>query len=377
MMEWKGAWSTDVDYKVGAVVTNGGGTYVALQDVAKNNPPPSSAWGVVAAPPQPSVVWKGAWSKDLDYTTGAVVTNGGGTYVALQNVAKNSPPPPSSAWGVVAAPPQPSVEWKGAWSKDFDYTTGALVTNGGGTYVALQNVAKNNPPPSSAWGVVAAPPASVHWKGPWVPNEQYQVNDAVSYDGASSNDVAPQTEEAASSLNSYIAVKDPPEGTLPTDRSYWEALSSNEVVQDQANLIIAAISASAAVASTIAAVVTAGIAWKALSLQAAEAAGQAGLALGQAGQALGQAGQALGQAGQAKGDAAQAKSDAAQAKGDAAQAKGDAGQAKVDAGQAKVDAGQAKVDAGQARTLSDETVNLMQQKREEFILYGTGGSLNI
>jgi hypothetical protein len=53
--------------------------------------------------------WKGAWSKDVDYTTGAVVTNGGGTYVALNNIAKSGKAPPSDAWGVLAAPPPPSI----------------------------------------------------------------------------------------------------------------------------------------------------------------------------------------------------------------------------------------------------------------------------
>lgn len=52
--------------------------------------------------------WKGAWSKDVDYTTGAVVTQSGGSYVALSNIAKNGTAPPSAAWGVLAAPPPPS-----------------------------------------------------------------------------------------------------------------------------------------------------------------------------------------------------------------------------------------------------------------------------
>lgn len=117
------------------------------------------------------------------------------------------------------------MEWKGAWSKDSDYTTGAVVTYGGGTYVALDNIAKNGTaPPSDAWGVVAAPPQpSVNWKGPWDPKTQYQINDVVSY-----------SEEGSPEVASYIVVTVPPVGTKPTDRTYWEAMASNQQLQQAA-----------------------------------------------------------------------------------------------------------------------------------------------
>jgi hypothetical protein len=75
------------------------------------------------------------------------------------------------------------MEWQGAWTKENDYKKGAVVTNSGGTYVALLDVAKGSPaPPSDAWGVVAAPaPPSINWKGPWDAKTQYQINDVVSY----------------------------------------------------------------------------------------------------------------------------------------------------------------------------------------------------
>jgi hypothetical protein len=237
------------------------------------------------------------------------------------------------------------MEWKGAWSKDVDYTTGAVVTQGGGTYVALNNIAKNGTaPPSDAWGVLAAPaPPSINWTGVWDPRKQYQINDAVSYDVPSPDDVAPQTEEAASTINSYIAVRVPPVGNKPTDTSFWQAMSSNKEIQQGNAFIAMCISAGGAAASAIAASITALVAWTNLKAQAAKAGLDAGLALTEAATSL-------------------AKSSQADIK--AGEAKIKAGEALLEAEKALVKVGQAIGKANDALTKADGAVKGAQKAQE-------------
>jgi hypothetical protein len=279
------------------------------------------------------------------------------------------------------------MEWKGAWSNDIGYQTGAVVTNDGGTYVALQEVAKGSPaPPSAAWGVVAAPPPpTFDWLGPWVATKQYKINDAVSYDEGSAADSASRTEESAFVINSYIAVRVPPVGTKPTDASYWEPMSSNKQIQQQGATIAAYIATSAAIVSAIAAGFTATANWINLKAQAAKAGIDAGKALLDAGKALGDAAKAELEAGKATKEAAQAKKDAGDAllKAEKAlldvnKAIEDATDALRDAKSAVKEAKRAQNEAKRAQNLGDDIINREdQQIWQDKIGYGSANDSNI
>jgi hypothetical protein len=200
---------------------------------------------------------------------------------------------------------------------------------------------------------VVAPPR-VNWRGAWLATAQYQINDAVSFEGA---------EEGAAPINSYIAVRLPPIGTKPTDRSFWETMSSSNEIQSQASFIAACISASAALASVIVASVTAAAAWANLKAQAAKAGLDAGKALGDVANLANQMGNDIKKVDQELGKERKRVDQEI----DNERKRVDQEIGNVDK---KIDqvSGQAKRD----RTLSDQIINSIQQTEESKLLKGSG-----
>jgi len=135
---WKGTWDNGIPYLVDDVVSNGGQTYICVEnhtsaalfatDLAEN----PSYWNLISG----GITWKGDWDTSTYYDAGDIVRYGGIVYIC--NTAHTSAATTTlgleddfSYWEEFAA----DLYWIGAWTVDTRYRKNDLVSYGGITYV--------------------------------------------------------------------------------------------------------------------------------------------------------------------------------------------------------------------------------------------------
>jgi hypothetical protein len=180
--------------------------------------------------------WKGPWKADVTYAQNDVVGYQGSSYIAIVPAPPvGQPPAPGSNWDTVAQGGQPGLTWKGAWTAQSYAVGDAVSYQDGAAYIATKPVtAEDVPGSSSNWNVLAQVGLSgISWKGEWLNTTQYHIHDAVAYSGSS-----------------YIADKEPPVGTVPTDPSYWTIMSkaADKAAMDIVNTVMSSVSAGATLA---------------------------------------------------------------------------------------------------------------------------------
>jgi hypothetical protein len=108
---------------------------------------------------------------------------------------------------------EPGLAWQGAWSDATQYEVGDAVEYNGSSYVAVAN-SLNDAPPSASWSLLASAGTgggtgdSINWTGAWSNTTPYSVDDAVSYLGSSYICTSAHTNQA------------------PPNASYWDVLAS-------------------------------------------------------------------------------------------------------------------------------------------------------
>lgn len=206
-IDYKGAWLVGTTYAVDAVVTRGGGSYLAIAETTGNDPSTDEGvhWGILAAPGAKgeggggggALEWRGAWSNVTTYAVDDAVSFAGGSYVSI--VAENlghKPDTHPEDWAILALPGVGLIP-SGPWLVGTTYTTGDLVQRNGSAYVSKKEGNTGNDPALDAeeinWmllvqkgapGEVGPPGSGMSWKGSWASGTTYKVGDGVLRNGS-------------------------------------------------------------------------------------------------------------------------------------------------------------------------------------------------
>jgi hypothetical protein len=121
------------------------------------------------------------WSNSVYYAIGDVVRYGGNLYAANSNNYQKIPTSDNTTeWNLLSK----SINFAGTWSSLIDYKIGDLVRRGGNLYVATADTTNDGSSmdylDAGNWEIVTAGQA---WRGSWVENESYSVNELVIYLG--------------------------------------------------------------------------------------------------------------------------------------------------------------------------------------------------
>jgi hypothetical protein len=141
----------------------------------------------------PSLIWRGEWKENEEYCMNDLVRYNGSTYIAINKNCNIVPTSENMVWDLFAASGT-IFTWKGEWVEGTSYHVNDVVQYNGSTYIAIANTTTQ--PPSADWDLMAMgqvgpegpagpPGVSFIWKGPWVDNVSYLVNDVVESNGSS------------------------------------------------------------------------------------------------------------------------------------------------------------------------------------------------
>lgn len=100
-MDYRGQWSASTAYVAGDVVRQGNALYRA--NAASTNVVPSTAsraWRLLG---RDGLSWRGAWTATTGYATGAVVSQGGQTYLALKPSLNRPPATQTGFWALLGS----------------------------------------------------------------------------------------------------------------------------------------------------------------------------------------------------------------------------------------------------------------------------------
>jgi hypothetical protein len=122
-----------------------------------------------------------SWSNAVYYAVGDIVRYGGYLYVAaVNNYASVSPAEDTTNWNILSK----AVNFVGTWSAGVDYKTGDVVRRGGNLYIATADTTNDGSSldylDASNWDIVTT---AQSWRGTWIKDNTYSVNDAVIYQG--------------------------------------------------------------------------------------------------------------------------------------------------------------------------------------------------
>ena len=213
---WKGDWVTATQYYKDDVISYGGRTYLcvaghtAAADFYTDLDVIPSKWNKFADGQE----WKGDWAVATLYKENDIVKYGG--YVYICNNGHTSAATVTlglednqSDWDILGE----GFDWKSDWDTVTQYKLNDVVRYGANVYVC------NNPHESAAtaalglednqsdWDLMTA---GIDWKGEWVTNFRYVVNDVVKYGGHTYVCNTGHTSAATSTLG------------LENDQSNWD-----------------------------------------------------------------------------------------------------------------------------------------------------------
>jgi hypothetical protein len=223
---WKGPWVSGTDYVVDDMIEYEGKTYVAKR-VHTATTFSNDVEGADVSPAIPKwelqsdgTVWKGNWTVNTTYSIGAIVKYGSGIYQCIEEHI--SSPTFSSGtdglieditkWKVVAVS---DTDWKYNWSTNTLYRRNDIVRYNGRVYKALEqhiSAATNAlglEANQSNWSVLSD---GTSWRGDWGIGTRYRTNDIVKYGGIVYTCIVGHTSADNSTLG------------LEEDQSKWEIL---------------------------------------------------------------------------------------------------------------------------------------------------------
>lgn len=149
-MLWKGEYAPTVAYSPNEVVEYDGSSYICLQAALDKTPGLEPAyWAVMAVGyeiPPGTLIWEGAWAEEKAYTAGDVVTYQNALWVALNNSTGDAPLD-AEEWEYMYAyqPPVGTMLWRGAWDSEVEYTAGSVVTHAGSVWLAIADSLNKEP----------------------------------------------------------------------------------------------------------------------------------------------------------------------------------------------------------------------------------------
>lgn len=213
-VEYKGAWSNGVYYKINDIVRYGNSLY--LCDVAHTSGISfdESKYDLYLE----SLKFEDSWSNAIEYQPGDIVNFGGYTYVALTIHTNLQPNSNTSAWDILTT----GFDVKGEYDNATEYVPGDVVQFGGNTFVKIvTGNAGVYPTDTSAWELVSR---GLNWRGPWSSSNTYQINDVVS-----------STSASWVCLTAQNINLDPVADQTNTSGTNWQALAQGESTLTLAN----------------------------------------------------------------------------------------------------------------------------------------------
>jgi len=121
------------------------------------------------------------WSNSVYYAIGDVVRHGGYLYTASVNNYQRNPADDTTQWNVLSK----AINFAGTWDADSNYKTGDLIRRGGNLYIATADTTNDGSSldylDAGNWELISTGQA---WRGDWVDEESYSVNDLVIYLGS-------------------------------------------------------------------------------------------------------------------------------------------------------------------------------------------------
>jgi hypothetical protein len=176
-IEYVGTWTATTRYRANDLVKYGGSIlrctvgHVASTNITNAN----------FVTEFPGLNFYQEWSDAVYYALGDIVRYGGYLYIAnANNTASTSPILDSTNWKLLSR----HINFLGDWAANIDYKIGDLVRRGGDLYVALTDIIDDGSSldylDDGDWEKVTV---GQNFRGPWVTNREYSVNDLVIYFG--------------------------------------------------------------------------------------------------------------------------------------------------------------------------------------------------
>ena len=177
-IEYVGVWTATTRYRVNDLVKYGGSIlrctigHVAAASITNAN----------FVTEFPGFNFYQEWSDSVYYAIGDIVRHGGNLYTAnTNNYQRNPAADDTTQWNLLSK----SINFVGTWSALIDYKIGDLVRRGGNLYVATADTTNDGSSidylDAGNWELVSTGQA---WRGSWVENQSYGVNDLVVYLGS-------------------------------------------------------------------------------------------------------------------------------------------------------------------------------------------------
>lgn len=128
--------------------------------------------------------FKGEWESHCrQYCKGDVVYYRGSSYVSLKN--DNDKDISEECWWHLFAKKGTSITFKGEWLFDEEYNVNDIVTLNGSSYISLIKCNKKSIDDTNVWGLMAQGGNRIQWLGEWEADIHYSYFDVVYYEGSS------------------------------------------------------------------------------------------------------------------------------------------------------------------------------------------------
>jgi hypothetical protein len=203
---WKGNWSAATAYYKDDVVRHGGRTYLCVIghtsdadfDTDLQNVP--TRWNKVSDGQD----WKGDWTTGTVYKINDIVKYGGYLYICNEGhtsaaTATLGLEANSADWDLYAE----GFDYKTDWATSTRYKINDIVKYGGNTYIcnlghtSAATAALGLEADSAKWNVYSE---GFDWKGAWITNTRYKLNDVVKYGGITYLCITGHTSAATATL---------------------------------------------------------------------------------------------------------------------------------------------------------------------------------
>ena len=176
-IEYVGTWTAATRYRENDLVKYGGSIlrctvgHVAASTITNEN----------FVTEFPGFNFYQEWSSSVYYAVGDVVRHGGYLYTAnTNNYQRNPAADDNIQWNLLSK----AINFVGTWSSSINYKIGDLVRRGGNLYIATSDTTNDGSSldvlDSGNWELVSTGQA---WRGAWIEEESYSINDLVIYLG--------------------------------------------------------------------------------------------------------------------------------------------------------------------------------------------------
>ena len=187
---WQGTWSPNTPYIADDVISNGGKSYICIEnhtsspEFSSDSVGNTSKWDIVSD----GTSWKGDWAPETPYNSGDVVKYGALVYVCEVGHTSDTYESPTfngletdfNKWTQFAT----SFEWKGNWTINTRYKQHDIVRYGAYTYICdLHHISSSSEtigiePDLDKWSTFND---GITYLGDWTDLVRYKENDVVKY----------------------------------------------------------------------------------------------------------------------------------------------------------------------------------------------------